>query len=207
MIKHILTWLFKSIGTFLLGLPVTLLSPIVTLLALPFRVEHPETDTPFTIYSGTHRMVNLPRWAKWWDNIYDGMWGDKRGWWHNHTGDCTKFKSMWLWNGIRNPANWFSRHIKGIDVSDCKITKLAGSDIVVEDPGQRDWQFLMAERSDGKKFYRLFVVYSWTFKPEYGIMIDIGWKIKLAHNNVTKDSPPEDRYKGSVFTVSPWKDL
>lgn len=210
MIKHIFIWLFKSILTFLIGLPVTLLSPFVTAIALPFRVAHQGTRARFTDprFNTTNRfwmLVTLPRWAKWWDNIYDGMWGDKRGWWDNETGDCSTFKSMWLWNGVRNPANYFSRHIKGVDVSDCLITKLAGQDAVEADAGLPGWQFLVAERSDGKLFHRFFLELPWFFDPQHIFLIDIGWKIKLSHNNTPSDARPQDRFKGSVFTVSPWK--
>lgn len=207
MMKHGAILLGKSVSTFLIGLPVTLLSPIVTAIALPFRVEHPETDTPFTQYPGTHRMVTLPKWAKWWDNIYDGMWGDKRGWWHNETGNCTTFKSMWLWNGVRNPANYFKRHIAGIDVSECNIIKLAGQDYVEADEGFPGWQFLVAERVDGKLFHRFFLELPWWFNPQRIFLIDIGWKIKLSHNGTSPEARPQDRFKGSVFTISPWKAL
>lgn len=216
MIKHILTWFFKSVFTLLVGLPVTILSPLVTAIALPFRVEYPETDTPFTdprfADQGFHRLVTLPKWAKWWDNIYDGMWGDTRGWWNNyclenHNKDCRAFLSMWLWNGVRNPANWFGRHVKGIDVSECDIIKLAGQDVVEADKGLPGWQFLVADRVDGKLFHRFFLELPWFFKPDRLLLIDIGWKIKLSHNNTPSTARPQDRFKGSVFTVSPWKSL
>lgn len=216
MFKHIYTWLFKSIATFLVGLPITILSPFITAIALPFRAEHPDTDATFTdprfAAQGFHRLVTLPRWAKWWDNIYDGMWGDKRGWWNNYClenygKNCKAFLSMWLWNGIRNPANYYSRHVSGIDVTDYMIEKLLGDDEAVEEPGVISWQFLMGVNGKGVSVYRLFCVVPWWFKPTHGVLIDIGWKIKLAHNKVKPTDPPEDRFKGSVFTLSPWKAL
>lgn len=213
MLKHILIWLFKSITTFLIGLPVTLLSPFMTAIALPFRIEHPETDKTFTdprfAAQGFHRLVTLPRWAKWWDNIYDGMWGDKRGWWNNETGDCKTFKSMWLWNGVRNPANYFSRNITGVDITEYFITKLAGKDVITDsDNAITGWQFLMGDnKHTRRKIYRLYCLFPWWFKPTHCVLIDIGWKIKLAHNKVTSEDPPQDRFKGSVFCVSPWKAL
>lgn len=211
MLKHIFTWFFKSTFTFLIGLPITILSPFVTLIALPFRIEHPETDKPFTdprfISNGFHRLVTLPKWAKWWDNIYDGMWGDKRGWWDNETGDCTSFLSMLRWNGLRNPCNYFGRHIKGIDVSECKVELLAGQEEVKDSKGKEGWQFLVATSLNNKKYHRIYCVFPWWFKPTHAIMIDIGWKIKLSHNEVTKNNPPEDRFKSSVFTISIWKEL
>ena len=115
--------------------------------------------------------------------------------------------SMPYWNGVRNPANWFGRHVKGIDVSECDIIKLAGQDVVEADQGFPGWQFLVAERADGKLFHRFFLEAPWFFKPDRLFLIDIGWKIKLSHNNTPSDAEPQDKYKGSVFTISPWKSL
>lgn len=41
----------------------------------------------------------------------------------------------------------------------------------------------------------------------HGLMIDFGWKIKISHIDVPPDSPPSERIKGIVLTISPWKDL
>lgn len=40
--------------------------------------------------------------------------------------------------------------VKGIDVSECDIIKLAGQDVVEADQGFPGWQFLVAEHVDGK---------------------------------------------------------
>ena len=214
MTKHILTWLFTSLGIFLLGLPITLLGPLMVALALPFRIVHHETDTPFTDPStvpGTHRLVTLPGWARLWDNIFDGAEGDKRGWWNtyclkNYKLSARSFYSMWQWLAIRNPDNYWSRVITGCDVSRCDITLLAGQPNV--DEGHPGWHFLCAtDRETGRQYHYLgFVFFPYADKTHY-ILGRFGWKIKLSHNGTSPEADPTDRFKGSVFRVSFWKSV
>lgn len=186
---------------------VTISGLIVVPVALLFRKPVPGTLQKFTQYVGWWELVRLPKWALWWDNAYDGMLGDKRGWWNWHTGNCRSFWSMYKWAAIRNSANYFSRNIIGCDVSDCVIVKAAGVDVVDENPGSRQWQLLRALDSKGRFYFRFYLVWAYPFRPDKGVMIDMGWKIKLAHNGTAKDAPPQDRYKGIVFTPSFWKAL
>jgi len=216
MIKHILNWLFKSSLYFLIEIPLILLGLPLVAIGIPFR-DLPAIDglRPFTdprfLGRGYWARVRLPRWLLWWDNPFDGLWGDKRGWWDNecrrHGRTCEHPLSMWLWAAIRNPANYFSRCIVGCDVSRCVIRKLAGHDVVSGDAGKREWQFLVATDDRGRQYHRLFISWAWPFKPERSLLIDIGWKVKLSHNGTAPDAMEQDRYKGSVFTVSPWKDV
>ena len=201
-------WVLKSFGLLLVELPLMILGLIVVAIALPFRRTIPGTSKAFTEAEGTWELVRLPTWALLWDNPYDGVLGDKRGWWHIYTDDCRSFKSMYLWTAIRNPTNYFSRNIAGCNVSECCITKLWGQDTVVEEPGKGGWQLLKAVSTvSGKEYYRLFIVLPYFFDNTHAFMLDIGWKIKLSHNGTTKDARPQDIYKGNVFTISPWKGL
>lgn len=213
MIRHTLILLVKSVITFSVTVVVMALGMVTVALALPFRTEH-DGAIPFSQYpgNGEWRLVTLPRWAKWWDNIYDGMWGDKRGWWDNNCREtygktCKAFKSMYVWAAIRNSANYFKRNVVGVDVSECDIIKLAGQEVVEADKGFPGWQFLVALRRDGKLFHRFFLEIPWSFKPDRLLLIDIGWKIKMSHNGTSPEARPQDRFKGSVFTISPWKAL
>lgn len=197
----------------LAGIPVTFAGFFVVAIAIPFSTVH-EGSRPFTQYPerGVWRLVTLPSWAKWWSNEFDGAWGDKRGWWSNYCKEHynkghNAFYSMWKWLAVRNPANWWSRVVTGIDVSQCVIEKVAGQDVVSDSVGKTGWQILRALRSDGKCFPRLYVVLPWWFDPTHAVMIDIGWKIKLSHNGTPPDADPSDRLKGSVFTPSLWKGL
>lgn len=213
--SRVASWFCSSTLVFIIGIPVTLLGFPVVAIALLFRTVHPLTDTPFTDSrnpSGMHRMVTLPAWAWLWDNRFDGAEGDRRGWWNayclrTYGKTARSFYAMWQWLACRNPANYWSRVITGVDVSQCTIRKIAGDDTVDELPGVRQWQFLVAEHDNGRHFYRFFCSLPWFFRPDRAVMIDIGWKFKLKHSRMSPSAPVADRVRGSVFTPSLWKAL
>lgn len=200
---------------FIVGIPVTIAGAFVVPVALMYRIEHPETRKPFTQYVGLGDwwLITLPAWAKWWSNEFDGALGDARGWWANYCLETygkppTSYRAMWQWLVFRNPANWWSRVVTGVDMLRCKVEKVFGDDVVTEYKyAGFEWQILKATRDDGKVFPRFYLVAPWWFRPDKAVMIDIGWKIKLAHNNLPPDASIKDRVKGSVFAFSPWKSL
>jgi len=212
MTAHLAKWFGKSLATLLLTLPVMLLGLLVVAIALPFRSVHSEkqpfSDPQYPAYGEQWQLIRLPQWALWWDNAYDGMLGDKRGFWNdychqNYGKPCAAFYSMWQWAAIRNKSNYFSRNIIGCDVSRCTITLLAGQAEVDEDhPG---WHFLVAERDDGAQFHYLGFVFPWWFDHTKAVYGRFGWKIKMDHNGTSTDAREQDRFKGFVFRVSPYK--
>lgn len=191
---------------FLLKVPMILLGLPVVWFALPYA--KPEGDvTPFRNYPGNWQLVRLPRWALWWDNIFDGALGDKRGWWA--TIECKGVPdtrvNMWRWMALRNPAGYFSRVICGVDVSTLTIEQVGGN---IQDEGSapyRGWYLLKGVNSSGRVYPRFYAEFA--FWKTYGLMIDIGWKIKLSHNGRSPDAPMVDRLKGIVFVISPAKEL
>lgn len=203
--------LFKAFLLALAGLPVTLLGLPLVAIGLRFRVDHPDTARPFTQFAdrGSWRLVDLPGWLKPWTNQFDGALGDKRGWWANECdGEHESYWNMWRWMALRNPANYWSRVITGVDVSRCTIERVKGNaDTIIEEPGVSNWQVLKATRDDGKTFYRLWIVYAYPFRPDKSLNIDIGWKLKMEHNGTPKDAPIKNRVVGSVFNPGPWKTL
>lgn len=70
------------------------------------RVQHPrifpDTEKPFSDPEqepGTWMLARLSHdWMLWWDNVYDGLQGDKRGWWNTYCLD-----------------NYFERNVIGTD--------------------------------------------------------------------------------------------
>lgn len=211
MIAHGFRLIALSCLAFIIKAMMTIVGLVAVAIGVRFCIPVPGTLRPFSNHPGGWSLVRLPRWLLWWDNPYDGLLGDKRGDWAQmcqYAGlDCRDLWAMWLWAAVRNPANYFSRHVIGVDVSNCLIEKLAGNDVVVEEPGCRGWQFLTATPVSGPRRYRLFVIWPWFFKPTRAVMLDIGWKIKLSHNGTAPDAAPNDRFKGFVFTASPWKTL
>lgn len=146
----------------------------------------------------------------WFGNNFDGLYGDKRGDWIS---ECRAkgrnpygYLSMYLWSALRNPVNAWSRSVAACDVSECKISKILGDDVVVEEPSKGGKQVLLAV-SPTNKYFRVFFVIPWFFNPNKAILLDLGWKIKLSHNNITKDSKDSEKYKGLVLVFSLWKSL
>lgn len=213
LIKHVAVWATQSIGALLVGIPVKLLGLPLVALGLRFRREFPESEQPFEQYPGKWTLVRLPAWLAPWDNRYDGFRGDRRGYWDNwnrinRSRGSDAFWAMWEWGAIRNPANHFSRNLIARDVSGCTLVRLAGNaDVVTETPGQFEWHFLHAAPLRGLPFYRLFFVWPWPFKPDHAVMLDIGWKFKLAHAGMAADAAEKDRLRGFVFSPSLWKKL
>ena len=202
-------WFLKPLAIALLGLPVTLLGFVLVPIGLLFKRTYPETNAQFTQFPGEWELVRLPSWLLPWDNIYDGFRGDKRGWWDdNQGGKSHTFLSMFKWGAVRNPANYWSRHITGLDISKCAIKKLGGNcDLPSENPGQREWVHLRAFHESGKTYDRFFMSWAIPWDDTHGVMIDVGWKFKLEHGGMMEDAPEKDRIRGSVFTASPWKKL
>ena len=196
----------RALALNLLSWVVELLGLVVVWVALPaHRVIGLAQD--FSTYPqwGQWVLIRLPKWALWWDNAYDGMLGDKRGWWAN---DCkgehyTRY-NMWRWAALRNPANYFSRNVCGVDVSTLRIALVDGAGMAESAP-YRGWYLLKGMAAGGKVYPRFYLEYALT--DTHGLMIDIGYKIKLSHNGTAPDAPEKDRIKGIVFTISPWKEL
>lgn len=200
-------WAIYSFLLALAGLPVTLLGLVLVPIGLMFK-RVMSGRVPFTQYPGEWELVRLPKWLLPWDNTFDGFLGDKRGWWSNECEkngySCRSLKAMWLWGAVRNPANYWSRVMTGIDVSKCVVHKVAGNcDLPSEKPGAKEWVHLVAHHENGRDYHRFFM--SWSISTSHAVMIDIGWKVKLAHNGMSPDADIKDRIRGSVFTMSPWK--
>ena len=209
-------WLLKSFLLAIAQLPMKLLGFPLVALGLLFKQEYPETTKPFSdpqyAAGGDWTLVRLPKWLLWYDNQYDGFLGDKRGWWDNECRKsgrtCRDFLSMWLWGAVRNPTNYFGRNVIAMDVSKTRVVKLSGNcDLPSEEPGKREWVHLCAYGEDGKEYHRFFMSWAYDRWPDHGVMIDIGYKIKLAHNGMPTDAPDKDKLRSPVFSPSPWKKL
>ena len=184
----------------LIKVPMILLGIPLVLIGTQFTRQW-VTDTGRTI-------TRLPQWLLPWDNIYDGLEGDKRGWWanyclENYKKPATHWYCMWMWAGFRNPANYFSRITCGVDISGLNITSVATHSNPEVAP-YKGWYLLRGVGA--KKQYPRFYL-QWAIKDTYGLMIDLGWKIKLSHNDILPSDPEKDRMKGLVWVISPWKEL
>lgn len=202
--------MIRAFLLFLIQIPLIVAGLFIVPFMIPFRKVDPLTLSPYTQHPelGDWVFANFPGW---WGNPCDGLIGDKRGDFAqlcvDHGIKPGGFVAMWIWAAIRNPVNYWSRCVAGIDVSQCVIGKLWGDDVVTEEPGWYGAQYLIATRSDGRMFPRLFISFPWLFRRDKAFMLDIGWKIKLSHNGTPSTARINDRMKGNVFTISPWKGL
>jgi hypothetical protein len=211
-----ITGFLRLFGLLLLELPVQFIGLFINAVTIPFARKDDDLSNdgatrPYSQYPehGWWVRMRLPKWALWWDNPYDGLAGDKRGWWAN---ECAKadrdeydFISMYIWSAVRNPANYFSRKVTGVDVSDCTVEMLAGNTEVVDDSGLsgKQWHYLMATDSKGRKYPRLYGVIPWS--DTRMVYFNVGWKIKLEHNGTSPDAREQDRYKGNTIRFNPFR--
>lgn len=169
--------------------------PIVA-LAIPFRA-------PAASVSDSRKIVSLPRWAWLWGNDFDGLLGDKRGWWVENTPfdwPADSFAAMWWWAAIRNPANNL-RLVPGIScpVSECLIT-YRGHYTVEDKPNMGGWQFVAARRRGGQsRWYGFYFVHEWSATRAF--VIRVGHKIKPSHMGGGEPG------KGMTFKLNPFKEI
>ena len=194
MINSIVRAVFQWVFLFLSNVVLDILGLLVVLVAIPFRVAGKSV-------SDGRDIVNLPKWAWLFGNDYDGLLGDKRGWWANNTPFGVKaesFFAMWVWAAVRNPVNnmrltsLYSAPIKG------SVITYKGSYVVEDKPGMGGWQFVTIENS-GKKWYGFYLVHEWN--PKKAFVVRLGFKVKPEHNG-TSENP-----KGMTTKISLWKEL
>ena len=211
--KTIVLWWLRSTALFLLELPMILIGLVFVGLGLRYRRTEAGTEQPFSDprYSrlGNWSLVRLPKWLLPWDNAFDGLLGDKRGWFANW---CMEHKiaypsnwSMWIWGAIRNPANYWSRVITGCDVTNSTVEVLYGPPEVDEShPGLH---LLVLTDAKGRDFPAVNFCYPWPFNPTHGVFARFGWKVKTSHAGTPAGARIQDCVKGTVYRASLWKDL
>lgn len=165
---------------------------LMVALAIPFRV-------PAVSLSDGRDIVNLPRLAWLWGNDFDGLLGDKRGWWSANTPfgwAVDSFLAMYWWAAIRNPAN----NMRFLDLFSAPIADAAigyrGRFTVEDKPGMDGWQLVWSER-DGKRWYGFYLVHCWSDTRAF--VVRLGFKIKPEHAGRLEPR------KGLTFKINPYK--
>lgn len=167
---------------------------VVVPIALPFRVDA-------TSVSDGRPITNLPRWAWLWGNDFDGLTGDKRGWWATNTPfgwAVDSFAAMFWWAAIRNPAN----NMRLLDLFSAPITDATigyrGSYTVEDKPGMDGWQFVWSKQ-DGQCWYGFYAVHCWSDARAF--VVRLGFKIKPSHAGTIEPR------KGLTFKINPYKKI
>ncbi len=179
---------------FVLRLILILLGLPIVAAAIPFR--HLALSV-----SDNRPILVLPAWAWLWSNDFDGLTGDKRGWWADNTPfglNVNDWFSMWVWAAWRNPVNNL-RRVPGLScpVSECSIA-YAGQALVEDRAGQAGWQLVTARRRSSR-WYGFYLVHCWSDTRAF--VIRMGYKIKPSHAG--SDEEP----KGATFKINPWKSI
>lgn len=164
---------------------------VVVAIAPPFRVKDCSG-------SDGREISNLPKWAWLFGNDYDGVLGDKRGWWAANTPfglPVDHFVSMYTWAALRNPVNNMRRtNLFSAPVQGSTIT-FKGKEHVRDDKDSAGWQFVTTENS-GKKWFGFYLVYLWSYTRAF--VICLGFKVE------PKDAGSTER-QGMTTKVNPWK--
>lgn len=185
--------------------------PVVA-IAVPFSV-------PGLSVSDGRLIDNLPRWAWLFGNDFDGLQGDKRGWWDVNCDaavlfgllpllrrlgiavpvlEVTSGLARWWWAAVRNPVNNL-RLVPGFNcpVSECDIDCL-GSRVVEDKAGLGGWQFVRATKRGGSsRWYGFYLALD--YRATRAFVIRLGYKIKPEHQD--SDEPG----KGMTFKINPAK--
>lgn len=175
---------------------VTITTTLLGLLVVGVAVFSP---VPGVSLSDGRAIVNVRKWAWLWGNDFDGLDGDKRGWWADNTPfgwPVQSKRARWWWAAARNPVNNL-RLLKPFScpVSKCVIT-FKGKEVVEDKPGLGGWQYVTATL-DGKKWSGFYWV--WEISKTRAFVVRAGFKIKPEHQG--SDEPD----KGYTFKVNPWK--
>lgn len=159
---------------FLSNIVLVLLGFVIVAIAIPFRVDD------FSESDG-RRIVNLPKWAWLWGNDFDGLQGDKRGWWAENTPfgiAVDSYLAMYIWTAFRNPANnkrltsWYQAPVIGSEITH------KGQYVVEDKAGMGGWQFVKAV-NQGKSYFGFYLVHEWSLTRAF--VLRFGYKIKPLH--------------------------
>lgn len=105
------------------------------------------------------QLKRLPDWSLFgvyfmrrYNNMRDGVVGDKRGWYAKEKGE-SKIRQI-IWNGIRNPDNTGKRLFNAIDIADCKTRVEKGYLEHVDEDSESTWgeKLVIAVDSNGKEY-------------------------------------------------------
>jgi len=157
------------------------------------------------------RNYELPDWLWWSQNPEDNLTGDKRGWyWNIYMEGRPDWWKMWVWSAWRNPLNYWKRIKTGCDIREHRVVKICGDDYVRDDFENTGFQILLAvPTAMHSKWYHYKPALYWVRRwgsSNRGIVVQLGWKIKLSHNGATYVDPL-DYFKGWTLEPQPFKDI
>lgn len=197
---------------------------VSTIVGIPvvFLVVWLNLDVTDVSKSDGREILNMPRWLWIFGNDYDGLTGDKRGWWHDNC-DAQVFFGlfpflrkyfpsikvlnpydrvcMWWWAAIRNPVNndRFTPVLQAVvDANQGSRITYIGAFHVRDHAGEAGWQFVRTvSKRPWVRWYGLYWVHQWS--ETHAWVVRLGFKVDPAQDGL--NDPPE----GATFKITPYK--
>lgn len=154
---------------FICNVVLDIIGLFVVAVAIPFRVDGKSL-------SDGRPIKNLPNCVWLFGNDYDGLLGDKRGWWDANTPfglPADHYIPMYTWAALRNPVNnmrltnMFSCPVEGSTIT------YKGKEHVRDHPNEGGWQFVTTE-NNGKRWYGFYWVHQWS--ETRALVVRLGFK-------------------------------
>lgn len=207
--------LANSLVTFFaMVVPLTLLGLVVVPLALLFPDDSQKSATYITDGVNQWWLRTLKPWASWWDNPYDGFLGDDKFRWASRDmvfgWKNTDYKAQCWWGAMRNPLHRFKSFVITCDIRRCTFTHLLGRDFVRDRADSTGFQFLMATRDDGVRFFRIYWVWKWPkafWGKDHAAIIEIGHEFRRDHWYQDYSGKDFKNLKGFAFLIHPCKGI
>lgn len=213
MIRHYLWAVIQNCLIFTLMIPIIVIGLVVVPVALIFADDSQKDATYKRSDRSEWWLRRLPRWALLWDNPFDGFLGDEHFRWADRDAPFgwrnTDFLAQWWWGAIRNPAHYLKDFLLPCDIRRCTFTKLQGQDFVRDRPDATGYQFLMAKRDDGIRYYRIFWVWQWPWTPDgvdRAVIFEMGHEFRGSHWADVYEEEYE-YLKGFSFIIHPCKEI
>lgn len=203
-----------------LTLKVLLMYSLVLLILLPIRIlgiflipigllftKDLNVNVPYTQYPelGNWNFIILPEWLKIFNNIVDGVRGDRRGWYHNDQKNKSEFFRRYWWTAFRNPTNYLNRFILSIDVSKVTVKKIYGKDKVDNKENMFGIQLLEAiSRESGNKYYHFQLVFGIPYTKKC-CMFRVGYKFDLDDNSRVWEGSIKRDYQSILDLAIKWR--
>ena len=184
MIRHYAWAIIQNVLLFALCIPLIILGVVVVPLALLWPDDSQMTATYKTDGNFEWWLRTLSPWASWWDNPYDGFLGDDAFRWASRDVPFgwrnTFYRAQCAWGAFRNPLHRLKSFLLACDIRRCTFLLLAGKEFVRDRPDSTGYQFALATRSDGVRYYRIYWVWQWPTKVVQ-VLIFFKWILQPRH--------------------------
>lgn len=117
----------------------------------------------------------LPSWLNWFQTQDNTLDGDD-GWKTEHFVGYPRYlkRILWLW---RNPAYGFSQCVLAARLEPSDTLTIYGDPKTSNIPGHSGWVWRQVNDINGLKWFQIYVVWQYPFKPDRCLRLNFGWKL------------------------------